>query len=166
MLGVWTPTRVLTLHVMSLNWSWKLSRPPPHCRARRPPASTIGGPTTMIKECGETPEEARSRSCRFDAMLQLWVPASCYDEEHSEFYLSTYQWKWYCSRISTCTAAIWCSSGRPWTHGKRRKGWRRMLGSEGVRHIMYGRPGKRQSEVLFVCVRYEEGSEAARLCFH
>lgn len=57
------------------------------------PATVNQGGT--IEECGETPDEARISGCKFDPMMQVWLPASCYDEEHSEFYLSTYQWKWY-----------------------------------------------------------------------
>ncbi|KDN63556.1 hypothetical protein CSUB01_09341 [Colletotrichum sublineola] len=49
----------------------------------------------QIEDCGETPAQARSNGCRYDIMVQQWVPAACYDEEHSEMYLSTYNWKWY-----------------------------------------------------------------------
>lgn len=48
-----------------------------------------------IEHCGETPARARANGCRYDPMIQMWVPAACYDEEHSEMYLSTYKWKWY-----------------------------------------------------------------------
>ncbi|KAF3811972.1 hypothetical protein GCG54_00002924 [Colletotrichum gloeosporioides] len=52
----------------------------------------IGG---QIDDCGETPAQARANGCRYDPMIQQWVPTACYDEEHSEMYLSTYKWKWY-----------------------------------------------------------------------
>lgn len=48
-----------------------------------------------IDDCGETPAEARAKGCRYDPMIQMWVPVACYDQEHSERYLSTYKWKWY-----------------------------------------------------------------------
>lgn len=57
---------------------------------------TTGGDTgARIDGCGEAPAQARARCCRYDVMLQQWVPLACYDEEHSEMYLSTYRWKWY-----------------------------------------------------------------------
>lgn len=49
----------------------------------------------QIDDCGETPAQARANGCRYDPMIQMWVPVACHDEEHSEMYLSTYKWKWY-----------------------------------------------------------------------
>ncbi|KAH8655474.1 hypothetical protein BX600DRAFT_439993 [Xylariales sp. PMI_506] len=48
-----------------------------------------------IQECGETPAEAREIGCKFDPMLQQWIPVDCYDEEQSESFLRKGKWKWY-----------------------------------------------------------------------
>ncbi|KAK1570182.1 uncharacterized protein LY79DRAFT_570368 [Colletotrichum navitas] len=58
-------------------------------------AATAVSEVRLIDDCGESPAQARSNGCRYDTMIQQWVPAACYDEEHSEMYLSTYNWKWY-----------------------------------------------------------------------
>jgi hypothetical protein len=56
--------------------------------------STVGE-TNHIDDCGQTPAQGRTNGCRYDTMIQQWVPAACYDEEHPEMYLSTYNWKRY-----------------------------------------------------------------------
>jgi hypothetical protein len=48
-----------------------------------------------ILHCGETPAEARSRGCKYDPMMQMWMPLECYDEHHSEMFLKKGAWKWY-----------------------------------------------------------------------
>lgn len=49
----------------------------------------------QIKDCGETPHDAKARGCVFDLMLQRWTPAECFDEEHMERFLAKYPRKWY-----------------------------------------------------------------------
>ncbi|KAI1401225.1 hypothetical protein F4819DRAFT_459169 [Hypoxylon fuscum] len=48
-----------------------------------------------ITDCGESPTEAKEMGCKFDLMLQRWIPADCYDEAHSELFLARYPRKWY-----------------------------------------------------------------------
>src|SRR5436309_1479590 len=40
-----------------------------------------------ISDCGYTPDEARSKGCIFDVMMQLWTPPACYDGKLSERFL-------------------------------------------------------------------------------
>jgi hypothetical protein len=48
-----------------------------------------------IDTCGNSTTKAKEIGCIYDVMLQSWVPPDCYYKELSEFYLSTYRWKWY-----------------------------------------------------------------------
>lgn len=61
-------------------------------------APTTPGPSDMmaqIMDCGKSPAEAKALGCKFDLMLQRWIPADCYDEAHSELFLAKYPRKWY-----------------------------------------------------------------------
>ena len=40
-----------------------------------------------LRTCGNTTAEARARDCRYDLLLNSWVPAACYDGEFEEEYL-------------------------------------------------------------------------------
>jgi len=49
----------------------------------------------IILDCGGNPEEARSKGCVYDVMMQDWVPEPCYDAILSERYLKEGNWTWY-----------------------------------------------------------------------
>ncbi|KAK7752859.1 hypothetical protein SLS62_005201 [Diatrype stigma] len=59
------------------------------------PAATASDTLAQIMDCGKSPAEAKAAGCKFDLMLQRWIPADCYDEEHSELFLAKYPRKWY-----------------------------------------------------------------------
>lgn len=52
-------------------------------------------PVEVVQDCGDTPGEARRKGCKYDAMLQMWLPAPCFDEELSEAFLTKGKWKWF-----------------------------------------------------------------------
>ncbi|KAL7798031.1 hypothetical protein V8C37DRAFT_368433 [Trichoderma ceciliae] len=55
-------------------------------------------PTTtgvMVKPCGSTPDEARSRGCHFDVISFCWLPSQCYDSLLSEDFDSMNHLEWY-----------------------------------------------------------------------
>lgn len=60
-----------------------------------PSAGKADHATTRILDCGESPARAKAMGCKFDLMLQRWIPAACYDETHSELFLAKYPRKWY-----------------------------------------------------------------------
>lgn len=45
-----------------------------------------------LRQCGSTPEEARSLGCRFEMHNFAWVPPACYDEELSSEWNSFQDW--------------------------------------------------------------------------
>lgn len=55
----------------------------------------LGRHEPEIQNCGETPAQARAKGCKYEVMLQMWIPGACYDEEYSQAFLSKYHWTWY-----------------------------------------------------------------------
>lgn len=51
--------------------------------------------SVAIISCGQSPEEARASGCKYDVMMQLWVPVECYDEALSERFLAEGNWPWF-----------------------------------------------------------------------
>lgn len=48
-----------------------------------------------MRNCGNTPDEARAAGCVFDVMMQLWTPPECMDTPLSERFLKNGNWTWY-----------------------------------------------------------------------
>lgn len=48
-----------------------------------------------VYHCGNSTEEARSRSCHLESMIFGWVPNECYYEELNEQYRPFEDRKWY-----------------------------------------------------------------------
>lgn len=51
--------------------------------------------TSIILDCGHSPEEARAKGCVYDVMMQDWVPEPCYDGPLTEKYLKQGNYTWY-----------------------------------------------------------------------
>lgn len=51
--------------------------------------------TSIILDCGHSPEEARAKGCVYDVMMQDWVPLPCYDGPLTEKYLKQGNYTWY-----------------------------------------------------------------------
>jgi hypothetical protein len=49
----------------------------------------------QIQHCGSNYEEARALGCVYDVMMQLWMPADCYDSVLSERFLHEGNWTWW-----------------------------------------------------------------------
>ena len=49
-------------------------------------------------DCGETPDEARSRGCSFDMLSHAWQTKECYDGEISSAYRKAGRWQYYLDR--------------------------------------------------------------------
>jgi hypothetical protein len=49
----------------------------------------------QIQHCGSNYTEARELGCVYDVMMQLWMPAACYDETLSERFLAEGNWTWW-----------------------------------------------------------------------
>lgn len=48
-----------------------------------------------LLQCGSTPQEAQSNGCRYDILLNNWVPAPCYDQEWVDEYADDVSWAAY-----------------------------------------------------------------------
>lgn len=57
--------------------------------------------TTMMKPCGETPEEAREAGCTFDVMMDEWLPAECYDEALTKEFRQMKDWQFFADKNRT-----------------------------------------------------------------
>jgi hypothetical protein len=55
------------------------------------PTSDLG----EIMHCGSNYHEARELGCVYDVMMQLWMPAPCYDSVLSERFLHKGNWTWW-----------------------------------------------------------------------
>lgn len=51
--------------------------------------------TSIVLDCGHSPEEARAKGCVYDVMMQDWVPEPCYDAVLTEKYLKEGNYTWY-----------------------------------------------------------------------
>ena len=49
----------------------------------------------LRQNCGTSPTEARQLGCKFDVMMNGWVPVACYNEALSEEYLSKNKFHFY-----------------------------------------------------------------------
>ncbi|KAI1171159.1 hypothetical protein F4777DRAFT_594102 [Nemania sp. FL0916] len=75
------------------NSNWKESeKSEPHSQMTHP---GVLDEMVRITDCGASPAEAKALNCKFDVMLQRWIPEDCYDEAHSELFLAKYPRKWY-----------------------------------------------------------------------
>jgi len=50
---------------------------------------------SQIQHCGSNYKEARELGCVYDVMMQLWMPAACYDGVLSERFLNEGNWTWW-----------------------------------------------------------------------
>ncbi|KIW03632.1 uncharacterized protein PV09_05384 [Verruconis gallopava] len=48
-----------------------------------------------LLECGSSPREARALGCKYDILLNHWVPEPCYDEEFIQEYADDQSWAAY-----------------------------------------------------------------------
>ena len=46
----------------------------------------------ILATCGNSTEEARARGCKYDVLLNNWVPAPCLDQEWLDEYLEDNSW--------------------------------------------------------------------------
>lgn len=60
-----------------------------------PKANTPDTGLSQITHCGSNYKEARELGCVYDVMMQLWMPAACYDEVLSERFLAEGNWTWW-----------------------------------------------------------------------
>ncbi|OTA60726.1 hypothetical protein K449DRAFT_466031 [Hypoxylon sp. EC38] len=49
----------------------------------------------QIADCGDSVAATKTLGCKFDTMLQRWIPVDCYGKAHSELFLAKYPRKWY-----------------------------------------------------------------------
>ena len=56
-------------------------------------SSVVSG-STIITDCGSTPEEARAAGCHFDAMNFGWFPSQCWDAELYHEVAHGRNWTW------------------------------------------------------------------------
>ena len=49
----------------------------------------------LVKPCGDSPEEARSRGCHFDVIFFCWLAPECYDAELSTKFDNANVLEWY-----------------------------------------------------------------------
>ncbi|RDW69192.1 hypothetical protein BP6252_08212 [Coleophoma cylindrospora] len=56
---------------------------------------SVPTPNTIIKPCGESPEEARAAGCTFDIMMDSWLSEKCYDEPLSREFRQLKEWPFY-----------------------------------------------------------------------
>lgn len=83
------------------------------CRATSTPSRTT--PTTndmtaprhnittgaRLLQCGSTPQEARANNCKYDILLNNWVPAPCFDQEWIDEYTDDLSWGAYADENMT-----------------------------------------------------------------
>ncbi|RKF80147.1 hypothetical protein GcM1_196030 [Golovinomyces cichoracearum] len=55
----------------------------------------------QLIECGNSTQEAKSRGCQFDVLLNHWVPAPCIDNEFLEEYMDDESWGAYADEALT-----------------------------------------------------------------
>ena len=60
-----------------------------------PQLNTPTSDLSEIMHCGSNFEEARELGCVYDVMMQLWMPAPCYDSVLSEKFLHKGNWTWW-----------------------------------------------------------------------
>jgi hypothetical protein len=63
--------------------------------AEMPTANTPETGLAEIQHCGSNYKEARELGCVYDVMMQLWMPAACYDGVLSERFLHEGNWTWW-----------------------------------------------------------------------
>jgi len=54
-----------------------------------------------LTSCGNSTEEARARGCKYDVLLNNWVPAPCFDQEWVDEYLEDNSWGAYADKNMT-----------------------------------------------------------------
>lgn len=52
-------------------------------------------PRVLVKPCGDSPEEARTRGCHFDVISFCWLAPECYDAELSAEFDNSNELEWY-----------------------------------------------------------------------
>ena len=60
----------------------------------------ISPPISEVHTCGNSPEEARARDCKFDIMSFSWLRPACYDDELCDEFSRLRPWKWYSEKKS------------------------------------------------------------------
>ena len=55
----------------------------------------------VILDCGNNYTVARQKNCIYDVMMQLWIPAPCYDGTLSERFLADGNWTWWADSGAT-----------------------------------------------------------------
>jgi hypothetical protein len=80
---------VVTLFVLNMNYTKAPKLEPGWDRA----LTQTEEPIENAYFCGHSPDEARSRGCKFDIILYSWVPHQCYDSGIQEEYLQReFEW--------------------------------------------------------------------------
>ncbi|KAH6654279.1 hypothetical protein BKA67DRAFT_274181 [Truncatella angustata] len=59
-----------------------------------------------LLSCGKTAREARSQGCRYDILLNNWVPAPCYDQEWIDEYTEDLSWGAYADISMTVKLSV------------------------------------------------------------
>lgn len=59
--------------------------------------------------CGNSTEEARSKACTYDTLLNAWVPAQCLDQEWIDEYQDDASWTAFAECVShRLPPSLWC----------------------------------------------------------
>lgn len=66
-----------------------------------PPSSHNITSNARLLECGNSTQEAKSRGCEYDLLLNSWVPAPCIDHEFVDEYLDDNSWAAYADEALT-----------------------------------------------------------------
>lgn len=92
----WLTIVLLVSHPPKTIWSSTTSSP---SKSRDPHHNITTN--ARLQTCGTTPTQARSLGCKYDILLNNWIPAPCYDDEFIQEYTDDESWGAYFDRNMT-----------------------------------------------------------------
>jgi hypothetical protein len=69
-------------------------------------STRVHEPHQVWRDCGGSPDEARSRGCKFDLLSFAWQTSECYDHDLHEQFLAYEEWQFFTAKLGNETVPL------------------------------------------------------------